>query len=329
MSSLLRLVDGCEEDEEVPEETLALVRFLSTISLRSKSVLDLADGLAAVQCALSGAERVVAATHPKIEAFLSVLEEVNGVKVERMGDKGSEEHFDLIVASRCSVETLRRRLVICDEAYASSSPSDSRFETLCASTFSVCEKVDDRSSPVFRLAEPISTTSVVVMGVCGSGKSTVGASLGADSSNAFVEGDCLHPKGNIEKMKSGKSLTDDDRAQWLEACAEALVAQRGNVVLSCSALKARYRKYLADRFSRLSTNRRLFFLYLRAPDPRVIINRLNDRKGHFMPTSLVRTQFDVLEPPTYDEHAMKAATLVTIDATLPLATITDTIQAYL
>jgi gluconokinase len=134
---------------------------------------------------------------------------------------------------------------------------------------------------------------VVVMGVAGSGKSTIGAliaeALGAD----FAEGDRFHPAPNIAKMSSGQPLTDDDRLPWLQAMADAIRAWRGGerpTVLACSALKQSYRDLLADG------SREVRFVFLRATRDQVA-SRMAGRRGHFMPTSLIGSQFATLEEP--------------------------------
>jgi gluconokinase len=140
------------------------------------------------------------------------------------------------------------------------------------------------------------TGGVVVMGVTGSGKSTVGAALAARLGWSFVDGDDHHSAANIAKMRRGVPLDDADRAPWL-ATLNALVAddvRRGrDVVLACSALTRAYRRRLAEGVS-------LRFVYLRVP-PDVLAARLRERAGHFMPPALLASQLATLEEPTGDE----------------------------
>lgn len=132
-------------------------------------------------------------------------------------------------------------------------------------------------------------TVVVVMGVSGAGKSTVGAALAARLGVPFADGDGLHPAANVAKMREGVPLDDADRAPWLDAVAGWLAAHRaGGGVMSCSALRVRYR----DRLRRAVPE--AFFLHLDAV-PEVLAARLAARPGHFMPVSLLASQLATLE----------------------------------
>jgi gluconokinase len=136
--------------------------------------------------------------------------------------------------------------------------------------------------------------TIVLMGVTGTGKSTVGRLLAGQLHWTFVEGDEFHPKANVEKMRQGTPLNDDDREPWLEAVRKRLeqARQRGeNVVLACSALKHSYQHYLAD-----FAPEDIRFVYLFG-SPEVIQQRLANRKAHFMNPALLASQFEALEPP--------------------------------
>jgi len=140
----------------------------------------------------------------------------------------------------------------------------------------------------------------VMMGVCGSGKSLIGAQLARALDIEFVEGDALHPPDNVQRMAAGIPLTDDDRRGWLLAIAARLrEAQRARIglVLSCSALKRSYRDLLRSvgdanvRFVHLAGTRAL------------LAERMANRRGHFMPPSLLDSQLAILEEPSPDEGA--------------------------
>ena len=136
---------------------------------------------------------------------------------------------------------------------------------------------------------------VVAMGVSGSGKSTVGAALAQRLRVPFADADDFHPEANIAKMTAGQALDDDDRRPWLEALGRWLDdhASTGGV-LSCSALKRDYRDRLRAHAAGAE------FLHL-AGSPEVITRRQASRPGHFMPASLLASQFATLEPLAPDE----------------------------
>ena len=140
----------------------------------------------------------------------------------------------------------------------------------------------------------------VMMGVCGSGKSLIGAKLARELDVEFVEGDDLHPPENVRRMAAGIPLTDDDRHGWLLAIAAQLrEAKRAGVglVVSCSALKRRYRDLL-----RSTGDADVRFVYL-AGSRALIAERMAHRRDHFMPPSLLDSQLSILEEPTPDERA--------------------------
>jgi gluconokinase len=146
----------------------------------------------------------------------------------------------------------------------------------------------------------VHTRRYVVMGVSGSGKTTIGPRLAHALGVDYVEGDDLHPRSNVEKMAAGIPLTDADREPWLLRIAarlrEAKDADEGLVIAS-SALKKQYRDLL-----RSAGDPDVQFVYLKGSQS-VIAERLALRHGHFMPPGLLESQFAALEEPDPDEHA--------------------------
>ena len=135
---------------------------------------------------------------------------------------------------------------------------------------------------------------LVLMGVSGTGKTTIGKALAADLGWAFVEGDDFHPVANVEKMSAGIPLNDEDRRPWLQALRRRVneACERGeDVVLACSALKHDYREYLERHDPEC-----VHYVYLHGPEG-LIRRRLAERQGHFMDPTLLRSQFEALEPP--------------------------------
>lgn len=142
------------------------------------------------------------------------------------------------------------------------------------------------------------TPLVVVMGVSGAGKSTVGQAIADALGLPFADADDFHPEANIAKMSRGESLNDDDRWPWLAAIGAHLAAHRGRgCVVTCSALKRIYR----DALRQAAPDLRLVFL---TGDAALVAARQAARQGHFMPASLVASQFATLEPPAADEAAI-------------------------
>ncbi|WP_338560159.1 gluconokinase [Erwinia sp. E_sp_B04_7] len=140
----------------------------------------------------------------------------------------------------------------------------------------------------------------VLMGVSGSGKSAVANAVAHQLKAAFLDGDFLHPRANIQKMAEGHPLNDDDRKPWLEAINDAAFAmQRTNDVslIVCSALKKQYRDILRKGNDNLS------FVYLKG-DFDTIESRLRARKGHFFKPQMLVTQFETLEEPGNDERGV-------------------------
>ena len=148
---------------------------------------------------------------------------------------------------------------------------------------------------------------IVIMGVAGCGKTTIGELLAEKTGWRFIDGDALHPQENIDKMSSGVPLTDDDRWPWLEQVGWALAVNKGATMIGCSALKRAYRDHIREFAGGPVT-----FLHLMG-SRELIGRRMKARSGHFMPTSLLDSQFEALEPPAEAERAVTADIAAPLD----------------
>lgn len=149
---------------------------------------------------------------------------------------------------------------------------------------------------------------VIFMGVAGTGKTEIGHAVAEQLGGVLVEGDDFHPPANIEKMSAGEPLDDDDRRPWLQSLAEEISRLDGEgelAVVACSALRRIYRDWLREG------NPELFFLHLHT-DYDVLLDRMEKRTDHFMPASLLQSQFDTLEMLEADEWG------AVIDDSLPV-----------
>ena len=138
---------------------------------------------------------------------------------------------------------------------------------------------------------------ITIFGVSGAGKTTIGKLLARDLRWRFIEADDFHPAANIEKMRSGHPLTDNDRWPWLEQLRQQIersLCARENAVLACSALKRAYR-------DRLDVSDEIKFVFLRG-DYALVQKQLRSRHGHFINAALLQSQFDDLEEPESDEN---------------------------
>lgn len=156
---------------------------------------------------------------------------------------------------------------------------------------------------------------IVLMGVSGSGKTTVGRGLARALGWKFYDGDDFHPRSNVEKMARGVALTDEDRAPWLDALRdiiESCLARGEDAVLACSALKRSYR-------ARLLFDERVRLVYLKG-DYQLIEERLETRRGHFMKPEMLDSQFAALEEPRRG---------LTVDASTTPEKIIETIRSRL
>ncbi|NIY73234.1 gluconokinase [Marivivens donghaensis] len=151
----------------------------------------------------------------------------------------------------------------------------------------------------------------VVMGVSGSGKSTVGRELAAHLGAVFIDADDLHPEENVAHMAAGHPLNDEMRWPWLDKCGQEMASHReeGPVVLACSALKRVYR----DRLRKWVPD--LVIVYP-AADAVVIAERMSHRANHFMPVSLLQSQFATLEEPSSDEDVIRVNAEGTVEQTV-------------
>ena len=157
-----------------------------------------------------------------------------------------------------------------------------------------------------------SSPILVVMGVSGAGKTTVGEAIAARLGWAFVDGDDLQPEANLAKMAGGQPLTDADRAPWLaavKAWIDARLAAAEPGLITCSALKRSYRDFL------VAGRPTVRILYLRA-DRATLESHLAHRTGHFMPPSLLQSQLNTLEEPAPDEHAITVQLRDTVEETV-------------
>ena len=160
---------------------------------------------------------------------------------------------------------------------------------------------------------------IIMMGVAGCGKSSVGALLAAKIGVNFIDGDDLHPQGNIDKMAAGTPLTDEDRWGWLDKVADT-ARNHTQLVISCPALKRVYRERLRQKIERP-----VQFVFLDISQE-TSLERLKHRKQHFMPVSLVESQFNILERP--DDEA-DVRTIRSIGQTDNIAKFVDLIRQCL
>ncbi|MBD7990902.1 gluconokinase [Ochrobactrum quorumnocens] len=141
---------------------------------------------------------------------------------------------------------------------------------------------------------------IIVMGVSGSGKSTVGEKLAAALVLPFLEGDSLHPKTNVDKMASGIPLQDEDRWPWLDTIGERLATAENGIIVSCSSLKKSYR----DRLRNASDGPLLFVFLDGSFD--VLYEHMGHRTGHFMPVTMLESQLATLESPVGEPFVFRA-----------------------
>ncbi|BCH65042.1 gluconokinase [Agrobacterium vitis] len=141
---------------------------------------------------------------------------------------------------------------------------------------------------------PTRPWAIIVMGVSGCGKSSIGEGLAKKLDVPFLEGDSLHPAANVEKMAKGTPLNDEDRWPWLQAIGDKMAAalrEGQTIIVSCSSLKKSYRDLLREATGNLTA-----FIYLEG-SKELLTRRMGERTGHFMPVSLLESQLATLESP--------------------------------
>ena len=162
-------------------------------------------------------------------------------------------------------------------------------------------------SPLYFKNGPV----VVVMGVCGCGKSTIAKAVASQLQLPFLEGDDFHPASNIKKMSDAIGLSDEDRWPWLDILGAAIQknssAENGGVIASCSALKRSYRERLSN-----ASGVPILYVYLDG-SRETLLKRLKSRRNHYMPSSLLDSQLDTLEKPENDELALTDSIEKSID----------------
>ncbi len=161
--------------------------------------------------------------------------------------------------------------------------------------------------------------SIIVMGVSGCGKSTIGEGIAHKLQAKFIDGDDLHPKANIQKMASGIPLNDNDRAPWLERIRDAAysIENKNEIgVIVCSALKKQYRDQIRDG------NQHIQFVFLDGSKS-LILERIRTRKGHFMRETMLDSQLETLERPNNEKD------VITVNIDQPIANIINEATAHL
>ena len=174
--------------------------------------------------------------------------------------------------------------------------------------------------PTPKTASDAPPPAIVLMGVCGSGKTSIGEPLAARLGYVFHDGDEFHPAANIVKMSAGTPLTDADRWPWLNAIGAAFrkaAGEPGGIIIACSALKKVYRQRIAA-----AARRPVAFVFLDGSTP-TLRERMRTRKGHFMPASLLDSQLAILERPDAGEPAL------TVSIEPPIEAVIETIVAGL
>lgn len=173
------------------------------------------------------------------------------------------------------------------------------------------------SMAVLRQASEMKDIRIIVMGVSGCGKSSMGDALAARLGLPYIEGDALHPAENVAKMSKGTPLTDEDRWPWLTLVGQAVSAPAEGAIASCSSLKRVYRDLL-----RRETGEGLIFVFLHGTRA-LLLSRMQHRPGHFMPASLLDSQLATLEPPGADEN------VIPVDCAEPLEEAVNRVAALI
>ncbi len=314
-------IDGADQ---VERDTLNLIKGRGGALLREKIVADASDRLLIVVDASKLADRLDIAVPVEVvpfglDATARKIERLGARVARRMGQGGAAYVTDSgnaildcdfgPIADPAALEAALRALVGVVETGLFVGRAQ---EVLVADGAGVHSLGRGRMAVDAGMAQPV---VVAIMGVSGSGKTTVARALAEHLGWPYREGDALHPPENIEKMSHGIPLTDEDRWPWLKLVAnwidEQLAAGRSGIV-TCSLLRRPYRDLV------IGGRRGVVLLYLRG-DKAVIAERMAHRKGHFMPPSLLDSQFATLEEPGPDEHPLIADVNGPIEATVASA----------
>lgn len=158
--------------------------------------------------------------------------------------------------------------------------------------------------------------NIIIMGICGCGKTTIGERLAKKTGRKFIDADDLHPRNNIEKMASGQPLDDEDRQPWLENIRDllySLESKNERTVIACSALKKNYRDQLRKGHENLT------FLFLDG-GRKLILKRMRKRKEHFMKVNMIESQLKILERPDHEQQTLVVSICGSIDEVVERST---------
>ncbi len=158
--------------------------------------------------------------------------------------------------------------------------------------------------------------NIIIMGICGCGKTTIGERLAKKTGCKFIDADHFHPRNNIQTMASGQQLDDGDRQPWLENirdCLNSLESKNERAIIACSALKKNYRDQLRKGHKNLT------FLFLDG-GRKLILKRMRKRKEHFMKVNMIESQFKILERPDHESQTLVVSIYGSIDEVLKRST---------
>ncbi len=185
---------------------------------------------------------------------------------------------------------------------------------MTALSISILEMIALSSNKLTAITGGSTVRHILVMGICGTGKSTLAALLADRLSRPFIEADEYHSPDAIARMAKGEALTDDDRWSWLDRLAQGAIDTGEPSVIACSALKGAYRTRLSETLGPIDV------IFLQG-DRDLIATRMTAREGHYMPASLIDSQLADLEPPTGED-------VLTLEITQPLGQMADAAQDF-